>query len=149
MIEKKSLRIGNYVEHFGDIVKIMLIASNENYSCRDSFMINIDGEFGCIYADPEETNPIPLTDVVLMAAGCDKKTCGYGTPYLWNEYLFKNEYHMNFDKQGGGWLFKRSIYGNTIIIAEVEYLHQLQNLIFCLTNEELQINMDELKKAVG
>lgn len=145
MIDAQELRIGNIVfsGSLGESLKI---------SGVNEFIITLKREqeiHPLSFFYPENIFPIPLTEAVLRAVGCEKKTCGYGTPYLWNEYLFKNEGHMNFDKQGGGWVFKRSLYGNTISIAEVAYLHQLQNLIFCLTNEELEINMEELKKAIN
>lgn len=154
MIDTRELMKGNLLlDDEGKIIRISGFAPIEFLDHGIIFDIYEQSEpntfsdaWGC---NISKIKPIPLTEAVLMAAGCDKKTCGYGTPYLWNEYLFKNEGHMNFDKQGGGWVFKRSLYGNTIIIAEVSYLHQLQNLIFCLTNEELEINMEELKKAVG
>lgn len=139
MIDKESLRIGNYVEHFGDIVKVMLIAANENYSCRDSFMINIDGEFGCIYADPEETNPIPLTEAVLMAVGFQLFPEGY-------YFNFGCVVYKNFLRDGSGnW----SGFNCNHSLLPLDSLHALQNVFYFLRGKELVINMEELKKAVG
>lgn len=89
----------------------------------------------------EKMEAIPLTEAVLMAAG-----------YVY----FEGKYDWGYTNGNGipvcdfnGEYFYLDALDQQGITLEIKTLHQLQNLIFALTGKELEINMEELKKAVG
>ncbi len=68
-------------------------------------------------------SPIPLTEEILLKCGFKKNTnytpCG-------KAIFYKNGY---------------IIYCGVTIEIEIKYLHQLQNLYYCLTGEELKVKI--------
>lgn len=116
MIQPQELRIGNYIEYNGEIMKL-------------------DGSLLCCYIQNElefPLNPIPLTEEWLLKFGfekaplVDKYLKGYFT------YDSKLKYFTYFtDIEDGG-------YENIIIQKEkLKYVHQLQNIYFAITGKEL------------
>jgi len=81
-------------------------------------------------------NPIPLTPEILEKAG-----------WLWNEECNSFEKYPNGDARmnlqkkfnGGYTMFNYVI--KALIAENIWHLHQLQNLYFALTGEELSINL--------
>lgn len=131
MIELNQLRIGNLVKEYNEVKKVSAI-----YPHGVDFE---EGNFGV--CPPQDMNPIPLTEAVLRAVGYlyfdNGKDWGYtnGTGIRVSDYNDEYFYLDILDQQG--------------ITLEIKTLHQLQNLIFALTGKELEINMEELKKAVN
>ena len=83
----------------------------------------------------EEYKPIPLTEEILLK-------CGWGKGEYYSEYIdnvsLKQEvlgYNVN----------AKMLYIETnadiIEINHIHYLHQLQNLYFALTGQELEVNL--------
>ena len=81
--------------------------------------------------DTDTFEPIPTTEECLLKFGFEKLT---GSNVIENCYN-KNGYSVSFSKYGhiSFWVSN----DNNIII---KYVHQLQNLYFALTGEELTIN---------
>jgi hypothetical protein len=121
MLEGKDLRVGNYVLVYGtDVFKCAGIDERMFYTYRD------DGQReGYSLA---AVSPIPLTTEILEKCGFERdtvtKTEVYRFPKLSLMRGLDNEYRF-FD----------------IKSAPIKYLHQLQNLYFALTGEELTINL--------
>lgn len=82
--------------------------------------------------------PIPLTEEILLKCGFESKT-GRWIGKTWyiginprtEDYLFKLE---QTDEKIEDFFFQNSFHS-------VKYVHQLQNLYFCLTGEELTIEL--------
>lgn len=119
MIQPNELRIGNWVKING----VNLIVTPE------LFCLIISGDI----APPK---PIPITPEILEKAGFYKEE---GTIECWT----KNDPEFSICKTlGEGFLFCQLSCDTVSIIgkSKIEYLHQLQNLYFALTGQELPIN---------
>ena len=121
-MKANELRIGNYVLIDGDLTEVESInKTGIQLSCD----INPDGKPIIIENDLDETiTPIPLTEEWLVRFG-------FGKRGIW----FKNEtpHSIAFDND------KFWFMGLVLPIGgiEIKYVHQLQNLYFALTVEEL------------
>lgn len=114
MIQANELRIGNYLYYRDKESFLEVVSLGSKFET-----IN---ERGLLYGsdDIEEYNPIPLTEEILL--NCDEL----------NELLL-------IDKIGFV-IFKNS-YSYQFVIEDYKYLHQLQNLYFALTGEQLGIKL--------
>jgi len=135
MIKPNELRIGNLVSCRNQIIAIESVVANV---INISFPSDNDIE-GILIKDIE---PIPLTPEWL-------ERCGFN----WEDSCLKidlNNARMKLGFQGGArdkmTLFQTSCPGDGSIITTMhfgwnhpEYVHQLQNLIYALTGEELTI----------
>ena len=120
MIQPQEIRIANYIEYNGEIIKL-------------------DGSLLCCYIQNElefPLNPIPLTEEILLNFGFNKEyQKGYigidvcNSDFVLTEPLKMGEWQTNYTFQ-----FET---GSIPKFKEIEYVHQLQNLFFALTNEEL------------
>ena len=112
-MKAQEVRLGNYVSIYGKYVKI------EHHD-----FIN-DYKYSAIY----RFEPIPLTEEILLKCGFEKE----------DEYmeLQVNE-HLSIIWIGYlGLLIDGSIIG----LIDNDYLHQLQNLYFALTQTELEVKL--------
>ena len=119
MIQANELRIGNWL----------------TYPNSKPFMVDIpdfkDG--GSLDEDLEIIEPILLTHEILENAGFVKSQT------FDKMFLFGNNIAISTADD-----ILRVIKGNfvcQIILTEIQYLHQLQNLIFALTGKELEIKL--------
>ncbi len=122
----KELRIGNYVYlNWEDNVRIVTGLSYENGGLCNEIFLDDHNE---VYEDDVYLNPIQLTDEWLEKLEFKKKS----------EECFFSE------KINGGSILIRKIDGiffytpNMFRSIEIKYVHQLQNLYFALTGEELK-----------
>jgi hypothetical protein len=141
MIQPSELRIGNFVEYNGgdDLLKINRITGVSLNSVV----------FKGIYPPIPLTviNPILLTPEILEKCTLKK---GFGT-IIYSNGKETKEYHLSYPIVLVGNVVNESysvFYKYTCgwqneddFICEIEFLHQLQNLFFTLTNEELIINL--------
>lgn len=87
-------------------------------------------------------NPIPLTEEILLKCGFE---------YRFHQYTYKElsiklseEHFLVFNMKNGNiyttnneeWELHSGVY-----LYDINYLHQLQNLIYALTNQELNIKL--------
>ena len=82
-----------------------------------------------------QVRPIPLTEDWLLKFGFvhDKTHDNY--------YIGYNPCSVKFDNGEGGWFFSNDISSASwYIFTLFHYVHQLQNLYFALTGEELTLN---------
>ena len=116
-MKAQDLRIGNYVEHHKEVVRIVGITEENPYIDT----ITID------YLDWDEIEPIPLTEEWLLKFGFVK----LGKL----DFFYISEQEMNFkvscDLKMIAW-YNLQLHG-----VEIKHVHQLQNLYFALTNTEL------------
>jgi len=117
-MEANELRIGNWVQ--------MLDGSKFQITSVDFSAIEITPE----YLRPK---PIPLTPEILEMA--DVVKCYGGGHEWWN--LCKNGWLKIYQHPFG---FIVTVGGSSL--NAIHYLHQLQNLIFALTGQELTIDLN-------
>lgn len=123
-IDARELRIGIWVKqlHLGKYTQVDLftlgeIADDETY--LDHLM------------------PIPLSPEMLEKCGFKKNTDGQGYDILLNLPLNSDWMYLVWNDSG----FYLSNEDIVLVILKCDYLHQLQNLYFALTQTELTINL--------
>jgi len=122
MIKPSELRIGNLIDSFatGAPVTIKIQADH----------------FRQLNATTDYVKPIPLTEEWLQRCGFEFRA----DDKVWNIQVGNTNY-LEFDDEGlcgvtpESWRDQCPIY----IWAEIKYVHQIQNLYFALTGNELQI----------
>lgn len=108
----EELRIGSILSYKGKKFKILEISQNK---------LKAQSNKGLVIFEVSELEPIELTEEILLK-------CGF------------SEYDLEIGRiiltEDGGFIITR-LSQNVIL----KTLHQLQNLYFALTNEELEINL--------
>ena len=158
MIQANELRIGNLVIVMGKISKIFSIGVNNFHSESNdnTFGFSIKDEdieqwqanmelLGNIYI-----SPIPITEEWLLKAGFEPRT-EYGVKLKDFVDMSNIKYELlELKKSNFKFLFQTNFSKGTIpfflgvnrmdsLPFNLEYVHQLQNLYFALTGEELTI----------
>ncbi len=113
----KDLRIGNYVSGMFEIEKIEGIYLS---------FVNTDGRN---HAPLQQIKPIPITEEWLLKLGFE---------YNSFSLLYSNRKQSEYDIQIIDDTFVIHKYGEEIVT--LKYIHELQNLFFALTKNELKIN---------
>lgn len=115
-----ELRIGNYVQHDGMPIIVQNLVKADFWHIRN-------GDNYCVIA-LEDLKPIPLTPELL-------KKC-----FLYENGIYKTEKLRGFflRLQLDDVMFAEYNFGFHSI-CKVKYLHQLQNLYYALTGEELEV----------
>lgn len=125
MINANELRIGNWVRYGNRLFQIEAIS-------RSLPCLNTD-EFGIGVVDWNNINPIPLTPEILEKCGLKNgnSELDRNVFYSTNKHLaqFSVNISGSFGIYVGVFIALRSVH--------LEHLHQLQNLYFALTGEEL------------
>lgn len=135
-MKANELRIGNYFS-FGKHKEITTVFKI-TFERKDGYLIN--GQI------PEShCEPIPLTEKWLLKLGFSKMTI----KPLWRktigEYtLDSDDFLFSFESK---YVYVDSGLALHPIGNEIEYVHQLQNLYFALTGEELTLNSQAIQKA--
>lgn len=130
----KELRIGNYV----DIYYVSDITGAEKRIFKNAIVDTIDSKFikhnGSSYAYKENIKPIPITEDWLIKFGFEKKTINGSDTWLFNDCIFeiiKNKLSFSLSLADNT--------GEIVFEKEVSSVHQLQNIFFALTGEELKL----------
>lgn len=113
-MKPEELRLGNYVVIDGSIQQVYEIKQD-----------SINGHI------PQEVDPVPLTEEWLLK---------FGFEYLANEQYEKHHLNLyfNWDKDTGLFLFIEDS-TESLSFKHIKHVHQLQNIYFALTGEELEI----------
>lgn len=144
MINEKELRIGNYIymPFIDENLKVSGIALGSNGMTFIQSTISGSHNF---YELPEKYNPIELTEEWLFKLGFEKSRIYLGsyikTPLGCKRgygFRFHTQYPFSKDKFH---LFTECSYlEHQIHVSNgMKYVHQLQNLYFALTGEELKL----------
>jgi len=116
MIQPEELRLGNYV------------LSKETQQPQRITGITTENPFidaiTFDYTDYEDIDPIPVTEEILLKCGFEKKDA-----FWFTKDIIKIETTLSRGR------FKYAGF------VSVKHLHQLQNLYFALTGQELEINL--------
>lgn len=126
-MKAEDLRLNNWVNYKGKEYQVSAIQGDNTIRlwCDDSTHENAsDGTIGCYYI--KQITPIPLTEEWLVKFGFEKQMFEPCNTYSKNRILI--------DWRVVGNRFEEYFYK-----TEVKYVHQLQNLYFALTGEELTI----------
>ena len=124
-----EIRIGNYIRHnIDDDETGKFCEPNEDKITDDDMFA-----FLSMYEQIEKAEPIPLTEEWLMRFGFFKEV----TSIKDNSFAWMLEYNRRM------FIFYHpemmvKCYGH-FIDAKIKFVHQLQNLFFALTKEELEI----------
>lgn len=125
-MKASELRIGNYCYCQGEIREIFGISKDVIVQ----YLIDEDA----YYCGFDETKPIELTEEILLKCGFKKEVFTLNMSYSTvNPYFELTRRHFSVSK-----VYEKNVrfWGN-----EIKYLHQLQNLYFALTNEELNVKL--------
>ena len=133
-ISAQELRIGNYINgSIGDDSELVL-CSVTGYDPRDEFIF-VSNDNNIHYAEFVDFQPIPLTEEWLL---------GFGFVKIRSEnHALKGSdglyYSVTFDEKIRFNIYDNDSFSFKDFVKEIRYLHQLQNLYFALTGEELTI----------
>jgi hypothetical protein len=81
-------------------------------------------------------DPIPLTPEILEKAGFEKDG-----DYFFFQPMLENIHYRLIEFPEGNWIVSKGFINYNHELRVIKYLHQLQNLYFALTGEELEINL--------
>jgi hypothetical protein len=121
-MESKELRIGNLVNYRGFPSMVGAISSNETYIYLDKGIVN---------PKVEDIEPIPLTEEWLLKFGFEKVS--------WSNDVrinLLNRWSLIYDFDVNKLCVDSGLNANYL---QIKYIHQLQNLYFTLTGEELTL----------
>lgn len=130
-MEAKELRIGNLVneEVLGDCPIVSISDDGKIWVEVDNMTIDKEHNKRRFHLSKGNYNPIPLTEEWLLKFGFQNPAhswiCDKFHLTEWDNYPLN--WCVAFNKNGA------------IIIDKLKHVHQLQNLFFCLTGEELKI----------
>ena len=124
-MEVQELRVGNYLFKYGEVVKVVEIGikhkGDTNYYLRSE-------NDNCGYWI-DQFNPIPLTEEILLKCGFKKRSDGHFN------ILKHSEVDIIICNDFSSWQCD----GINFSVNRIKYLHQLQNLYWCLVGKELNI----------
>ena len=128
-----ELRIGNYIQDFNDnMLEVIGLHEPLIYS-----IYPIGLKTNKTTTNAKEIEPIPLTEEWLLKFGFEKTK--QGSVKIYNAYV-KNEYSLTKNKILDLWNFCINEPSHqTAFLNNIIYVHQLQNLYFALTGEELKV----------
>ena len=124
-MEANELRIGNYIGSIGNIYEVILVDSKGNVK-------GFDG--GTSFNLDDSITPIPLTEEWLLKFGYvlyGKEATDSESPRDW--YWIKKGFAISIDN-----ITWKTSYIELILLS----VHQLQNLYYALTGEELTIKSE-------
>jgi len=125
-----ELRIGNWVKW-----------NYEESSDGNAYPVEFGYELDDIKNNPNIVKPIPLTEEWL-------ERLGFKIEFRWvNDCrAVKGDFHITLDHDGAtviGYPTSIGMRNKWMFVQDIEYVHQLQNLYYALTGEELNQNKDE------
>lgn len=130
MIKANEIRLGNYL--LTPKEQIFTVKAIDFDRLHDE-----NGEYIVNHFSLHKCNPIELNEDILLKCGFENLIETELNEVIW--FHGKTEYHIkiNFNNIKGFWLFldEQPLHPITVVFE----LHQLQNLYFALTGEELNI----------
>ena len=139
IMKANELRIGNKIigkkTYGGDVLTFKNFNDDLDVAFFSDGSIHEIGEF------LTDCDPIPLTEEILLKCGLFKHQYTNGilvTEWHDDEHIGDSEFEISDESNESGNFYYYSKRGCD---TEIKYLHQLQNLYFALTGEELEINL--------
>lgn len=127
-MKNNELRIGNYVQHKGEIVKVEQITKHKigyhKYADKRTMQ----------YLRYSEIEPIEITEYLLLKSGLEKVKV-----YSQENFISdNNDVLLSYFDDEDYW--RAIIYFNKCTIGKnIKYIHELQNAYFVVNNKELEI----------
>lgn len=126
-----ELRIGNWVNYKGEPIPVTMVGQYGIQSKTEEALINAK------FSTPD-ISPIPLTPEILVACGCSGN-------YPYNLKIndrWNIEFRLSSQPYDRCFLYSLDGFGEMsvpwLVLPHIQFLHQLQNLYYCLTNQELK-----------
>jgi len=136
-MKASELRIGNKAFYKEKVVEIASV-SGINYSFGNQD-ITISTSDNSLLVDILQLQPIPLTPKLL------EKCCGFKSEHPAYYYIPIGDNYLYVYYSNSG-LHTYAVKYMHAYLGEIKYLHQLQNLYFALTGEELEIDLKTLQQ---
>ena len=132
-MKANELRIGNLIHHNNDGINEVVEIKSIGYKAEgySGYYLTYKGgssTLESLFGDDYLNTPIPLTEEWLVKFGYKYKSYGYGEEE-WKQWSFKGYSLNGFTCNTSG--------------VNIKYVHQLQNLYFALTGEELTIKQPQ------
>jgi hypothetical protein len=141
VIDIRELRIGNYLLYEGKIVHVTMLSCDiddeyQEQICFCELGKDTDEKGGWNRSVCDKLERIAITPEILKRLGFESTGSGDDnhSQILWQHPLTKYFYC-----EDGCMVYNGSHYDDWHDIGDIEYLHQLQNLFFAITNNELAI----------
>jgi hypothetical protein len=112
--------------------EIITITGVEEQDIYSPALVTISKDFTNVNVSLDEVKPIPLNEEWLLKMGFEYIEVG--------EEVYEQKWLLNMREILWGPASEGNYYHSFLNGGEVKYLHQLQNLYFALTGEELTIN---------
>lgn len=128
-MEIRHVRIGNSLLLYGEAVKVTEIGFK-----GDDYYLRIEGSKNGYYIDQFE--PIRLSEDLLLNNGFKKRGQFWLDLYLDEITKLTLSWHPD-----GRIDFRMSMNKSSFDISHIKYLHQLQNLCYCLVGYDLNVNL--------
>lgn len=135
MVRVEELRVGNFLKSHSNIIEVTAIGKD-----RADLILrqpNTAVNWSMLYSDLQ---PIQLTEEILLKLGFEVKS-NAGVKYISFGRINKSyEVYLPIVNN----ILCLSIWQNKMFLdlgTRIKYLHQLQNLYFALTGQELEINL--------
>lgn len=141
-MKTNELRIGNLIDYFGDIIKVDVIDcfDGKERVCGETK----DGRPVC--DKPTYFEPIELTEEVLLKIGFeDRKGYFNYSQVFGDENNYCDSIHIYYCPMLKHFRFThdkvKEFDLQTMDLYNIQYLHELQNAYYCLTGQELNIEL--------
>ena len=139
MIQANELRIGNWVNTPKGVGAVMQISLKTTLNTKTHFVaLKMEWRNNHYKSTLSAITPIPLTPSILENAGFVNNRYGFYEMWIGDGSLCTDtvgDSITSFLTKGVDDAYQE------IGLAPVKYLHQLQNLYYCLTRKELEITM--------
>lgn len=130
-----DLRIGNFLKYNNKIVEV--------FGLRPRYIEYYDEDEFLVGDNPEYFDPIELTEEVLVKIGFDAM---HSSRYLYeksiiNKHNINDAVYITFHTINKTLRIDFSKDLQILSLYDIQYIHQLQNAYYCLTGEELNIEL--------
>lgn len=141
-MEINELRIGNYVKHYDPINGTNIY---KVYRINDSGSVSLNDKGQLASCTVEDIQPIELTDELLVKIGFEiqgryRKFTSYELVIRLSDSIVRIVYIVYNDGNPTIEIITFNEH-NEYRNKDIKYLHQLQNVYYCLTGQELEIEL--------
>jgi hypothetical protein len=121
MIKANELRIGNFIDYAGDVVEVEGIKYKDEQGHQRIYLKEGGAKMSFL-------NPVPITEDWLLKFGVNERMKGIIRVEANPFHYYNFDMIITLPDGKPQWL---------TVNSNLEYVHQLQNLFFALTGEEL------------
>lgn len=136
MINAYELRLMNLVEYNGEYYRIFGLPWNFVID----HLIHREDDKDLQNIHTKDLNPIPLTEEILLKAGFEKKVTECKDFRVDITHYQKDKHYVYLIPDGFEFEYETG-HGRVNLCKVKKYVHELQNLYFALTGEELKIDL--------